>query len=74
MAGWLLLRSGNKKIGLQCLEQLLKENSYATLSVLNIMDWAGDYALLPTVRALKLKITKKRCTPFACQTQTQRHF
>ena len=28
-----------------------------TLSVLNIMDWAGDYAkpLLPTVRALKLK-------------------
>ena len=57
MAGWLLLRSGNKKIGLQCLEQLLKENSYATLSVLNIMDWAGEDAkpLLPTVKALKLK-------------------
>ena len=57
MAGWLLLRSGNKKIGLQCLEQLLKENSYATLSVLNIMDWAEDDAkpLLPTIQALKLK-------------------
>ena len=57
MAGWLLLRSGNKKIGLQCLEQLLKENSYATLSVLNIMDWEEDDAkpLLPTIQALKLK-------------------
>ena len=34
-----------------------KENSYATLSVLNIMDWAGNDAkpLLPTIQALKLK-------------------
>jgi hypothetical protein len=57
MAGWLLLRSGDKKVGLQCLEHLLKENSYATLSVLNIIDWAGDDAkpLLPTVQALKVK-------------------
>ena len=57
MAGWLLLRSGEKKAGLQCLEHLLKENSYATLSVLNIIDWAGDDAkpLLPTVQSLKVK-------------------
>jgi hypothetical protein len=57
MAGWLLLRSGDKKVGLQCLEHLLKENSYATLSVLNIIDWAGDDAkpLLSTVQALKVK-------------------
>ena len=57
MAGWLLLRSGEKKVGLQCLEHLLKENSYATLSVLNIIDWAGDDAkpLLPTVQSLKVK-------------------
>ena len=57
MAGWLLLRSGDKKVGLQCLEHLLKENSYATLSVLNIIDWAGDDAkpLLPTVQSLKVK-------------------
>ncbi len=57
MAGWLLLRSGDKKVGLQCLEHLLKENSYATLSVLNIIDWVGDDAkpLLPTVQSLKVK-------------------
>jgi hypothetical protein len=57
MAGWLLLRSGDKKAGLQCLGHLLKENSYATLSVLNIIDWAGDDAkpLLPTIQALKVK-------------------
>ena len=57
MAGWLLLRSGEKKVGLQCLEHLLKENSYATLSVLNIIDWVGDDAkpLLPTVQSLKVK-------------------
>jgi arylsulfatase A-like enzyme len=57
MAGWLLLRSGDKEAGLRCLENLLKENSYATLSVLNIIDWAGDAAkpLLPAVQALKVK-------------------
>lgn len=62
MAGWLLLRSGDKKMGLQCLEHLLKENSYATLSVLNIIDWAGDDAkpLLPTIRALTLKNYEKK--------------
>ena len=62
MAGWLLLRSGDKKVGLQCLEQLLKENSYATLSVLNIIDWAGDDAkpLLPTIQSLKLKNYEKK--------------
>ena len=62
MAGWLLLRSGDKRMGLQCLEHLLKENSYATLSVLNIIDWAGDDAkpLLPTIRALKLKNYEKK--------------
>lgn len=62
MAGWLLLRSGDKKKGLQCLEHLLKEDSYATLSVLNIIDWAGDDAkpLLPTIRALTLKNYEKK--------------
>jgi hypothetical protein len=62
MAGWLLLRSGDKRMGLQCLEHLLKENSYATLSVLNIIDWAGDDAkpLLPTIRALTLKNYEKK--------------
>ena len=44
-------------MGLQCLKHLLKENSYATLSVLNIIDWAGDEAkpLLTTIQALKVQ-------------------
>jgi len=55
MAAWLLVNTGNKEKGLQCLENLLKEESYATLKVLNIIDWIGDDAksLIPTVQAIK---------------------
>ena len=36
-------------------DQLLKEKSYATLKVLNILDWMGDEVrpLLPTIQAMK---------------------
>ncbi|MGJ8651693.1 MAG: sulfatase-like hydrolase/transferase [Opitutaceae bacterium] len=62
MAGWLLLRSGDTDAGLQCLKSLLEENSYATLTVLNIIDWAGDAAkpLLPTVKAIKVQNYEER--------------
>ena len=55
MAAWLLIRTGEKKKGFACLDHLLKENSYATLKVLNILDWIGDDAepLIPTVRSMK---------------------
>jgi hypothetical protein len=44
MAAWLAVKSGDKKDGLTCLDELLKNNSYATLTVLNILDWMGDDA------------------------------
>jgi arylsulfatase A-like enzyme len=55
MAAWLLINTGEKEKGLQCLEDLLKQDSYATLAVLNIIDWMGadGKALMPTVEALQ---------------------
>jgi hypothetical protein len=55
MAAWLLIRTGEKDKGLQCLENLLKQESYATLKVLNILDWLDEDAkpLLPTIEAMK---------------------
>jgi hypothetical protein len=62
MASWLLINTGEKVKGFQCLENLLKIKSYATLKVLNIMDWIGEDAcvLLPTVKELKLENYEER--------------
>jgi len=62
MAAWLLIRTGEKKAGLHCLENLLKEKSYARLKVLNIIDWIGDGAqpLLPTIEDIKCKQYEQR--------------
>ena len=55
LAAWLLIRTGEKEAGLQGLENLLKTKSYATLKVLNILDWMGDDAkpLLPVLESMK---------------------
>ena len=42
MAAWLLIRSGEKEAGLACLRELLEENSYATLTVLNALEWISE--------------------------------
>ncbi len=57
MAAWLLIRTGEKEKGLQCMEGLIREESYALLKVLNIIDWMGDEAkpLLPAVQAIKFE-------------------
>ncbi|VGO11533.1 Arylsulfatase [Pontiella desulfatans] len=57
MAAWLLIKGGSKKQGFACLDELLKQESYATLTVLNMVDWLGDEGkeLMPTVRALAPK-------------------
>jgi len=54
MAAWLLIRTGEKEKGLQCLSALLSEKSYASLKVLNILDWMGDDAksLIPVVQSM----------------------
>jgi len=57
MVAWLMVRTGEQEKGIHCLEALLKEESYATLTVLNIIDWMGDEGkiLMPTVRSLRVK-------------------
>ena len=54
MAAWLLINLGETEEGFQCLENLIKEESYALLKVLNIADWIGDDAktLLPAIQAI----------------------
>ena len=55
MAAWALIKSGDKKDGQECLIQLLHQESYATLRVLNVIDWMGvDTApYLPAIKSLK---------------------
>lgn len=62
MAAWLLIHTGEKEKGFKCLENLLKTHSYATLMVLNMMDWIGEDAheLLPTVKELELENYEER--------------
>ena len=57
MAAWLCIRTGEKERGLNCLKSLLEEKSYASLTVLNILDWMGGDAkpLLPAVKLFKPK-------------------
>ncbi len=42
MAAWLLIRTGGKEAGLACLRELLEEDSYATLTVLNALEWISE--------------------------------
>lgn len=57
MAAWLLIRTGDKEAGYDTLKDLMKNDSYAMLSVLNIIDWMGEDAqpLLPVVESLNLE-------------------
>lgn len=57
IAAWTLINSGDNDAGLQCLKNLLEQNSYASLTVLNIVDWLGEEGkvLMPTVEALSPK-------------------
>lgn len=54
MAAWTLIRTGNKQLGLNCIENMLKENSYVMLKILNVIDWMGEdgYNLMNTVNEL----------------------
>jgi len=42
MAAWILYRGGDKVAAQQCWNQLLRESSYASLKIFNIIDWIGD--------------------------------
>ena len=55
MAAWLLIRTGDEKKGIVILKDLIESDSYATLLVLNIIDWMGDdaTALVPVLREFR---------------------
>jgi len=42
MAAWILYRGGDKKSAEACWNDLLANSSYASLKILNIIDWIGD--------------------------------
>ena len=42
MAAWILYRAGDKKAAQDCWNDLLRESSYASLKIFNIIDWIGD--------------------------------
>ena len=44
MAAWNLIQNKNKELGFRVLRSLIENNSYAELSVLNILDWIGHDA------------------------------
>ncbi len=55
MAAWLAINTGNEQHGLACLKKLIEQDSYALLTVLNIIDWMGPVGeqLIPAVEQLK---------------------
>ncbi|OYP31680.1 sulfatase-like hydrolase/transferase [Rhodopirellula sp. MGV] len=42
MAAWILYRDGDKKTAQQCWNDLLRNDSYASLKIFNVVDWIGD--------------------------------
>ncbi len=42
MAAWILYRGGKKTLAQDCWNGLLADSSYASLKILNIIDWIGD--------------------------------
>jgi hypothetical protein len=56
MAAWVLIKNDQQAEGLKVLRAMLVEKSYATLKILNIVDWIGAAAapLLPVIDSLKL--------------------
>ncbi|MFK7818199.1 MAG: sulfatase-like hydrolase/transferase [Planctomycetaceae bacterium] len=42
MAAWILYRAGEKAAARDCWNGLLRESSYASLKIFNIIDWIGD--------------------------------
>ncbi|OUT63187.1 MAG: sulfatase [Rhodopirellula sp. TMED11] len=42
MAAWILYRAGDKDSAAECWNDLLSNDSYASLKILNLIDWIGD--------------------------------
>ncbi len=42
MAAWILYRAGERKAAQDCWNELLRSDSYASLKIVNIIDWIGE--------------------------------
>lgn len=42
MAAWIFYRSGDKSAAQECWNELLRDSSYASLKIFNIIDWIGE--------------------------------
>ncbi|MEM9420075.1 MAG: sulfatase [Planctomycetota bacterium] len=42
MAAWLLVRTGERSRGIEALSQMIREQSYASLTLFNMVVWMGD--------------------------------
>lgn len=42
MAAWMLYRDGDQQAARDCWNRLLQNDSYASLKILNVIDWIGD--------------------------------
>ena len=62
MAAWFLIKMGDEQSGLSCLSDMLEKQSYASLKVLNIIDWMGapGKKLFPLVKSLKFNKYEER--------------
>ena len=56
MAAWVLVKKGDKEDGFNCLISMIKNKSYAILSVLNILDWmkVDITPVIPAILELKM--------------------
>ncbi|MCH6258488.1 sulfatase [Puniceicoccaceae bacterium K14] len=62
IAAWLLIRNSDKEVGLNRITSLLKGGSYASLKLLNILDWMGDEAqsVMPTLQTIPFENYEER--------------
>ncbi len=52
MAAWIVYRSGDKKAAQDCWNDMLENDSYASLMIFNVIDWIGD-GIAPYADAMK---------------------
>jgi N-sulfoglucosamine sulfohydrolase len=52
MAAWILYRQGDRDAAQACWNELLRDSSYASLEIMNIVDWIGD-GIDPYVDAIR---------------------
>jgi hypothetical protein len=68
MAAWTLIEHGREKEGLSVLRMLMDTDSYALLSVLNMLDWMGEPA-----QSLQDELAKKEFEADANLQKMQRY-